>query len=97
VDSYNFGTLIYEVFNGEFHGPDQAGQTKNIPPSMQTSYKRLCNPNPKARISAGNFLDLGRRAGSFFDTPLIHLTEGIESLGVKNPDEREEFLKQVFS
>lgn len=95
VDSYNFGTLIYEVFNGEFHGPDQAGQTKNIPPSMQTSYKRLCNPNPKARISAGNFLDLGRRAGSFFDTPLIHLTEGIESLGVKNPDEREEFLNEL--
>ncbi|KAL6878839.1 ARM repeat-containing protein [Trichoderma novae-zelandiae] len=95
VDSYNFGTLIYEVFNGDFHGPDEAGLTKNIPPSMQTSYKRLCNANPKARISAGNFLDLGRRAGSFFDTPLIHLTEGIENLGVKNPDEREEFLNEL--
>ncbi|KAL7937027.1 armadillo-type protein [Trichoderma chlorosporum] len=95
VDSFNFGTLIFEVFNGEFHGPDQAGQTKNIPPSMQTSYKRLCNANPKARISAGNFLDLGRRSGSFFDTPLIHLTDGIENLGVKNPDEREEFLNDL--
>ncbi|KAH6609635.1 kinase family [Trichoderma cornu-damae] len=92
VDSFNFGTLIFEVFNGDFQGPDQAGQTKNIPPTMQTSYRRLCNANPKARISAANFLELGRRSGSFFDTPLIQLTEGIDNLGMKNPDEREEFL-----
>ncbi|RFU76481.1 kinase family [Trichoderma arundinaceum] len=95
VDSFNFGTLIFEVFNGDFQGPDQAGQTKNIPPTMHTSYKRLCNANPKARISAANFLDFGCRSGSFFDTPLIHLTEGIDNLGVKNPDEREEFLNDL--
>ncbi|KAL7799000.1 ARM repeat-containing protein [Trichoderma ceciliae] len=95
VDSFNFGTLIFEAFNGDFQGPDQAGQTKNIPPSMHTSYRRLCNANPKARISAANFLDLGRRSGSFFDTPLIHLTEGIDNLGVKNPDERDEFLNDL--
>ncbi|KAM0256299.1 hypothetical protein ACHAQJ_005064 [Trichoderma viride] len=95
VDSFNFGTLIFEVFNGDFQGPDQAGQTKNIPPTMHTSYRRLCNANPKARISAANFLDLGRRSGSFFDTPLIHLTDGIDNLGMKNPDERDEFLNDL--
>jgi SCY1-like protein 1 len=93
VDSYNFGTLIFEVFNGDFTGPDQTGQTKNIPPTMHSSYKRLVNATPKARLSVGHFLEQGRRHGSFFDSPLIKLTEGVENLGVKSEPEREEFLR----
>lgn len=93
VDAYNFGTLIFEVFNGDFVGGDQAGQTKGIPPSMQAGYRRLVNNNPKARISAGNFLDQGRRRGGFFDTPLIKLAEGVENLGMKTEEEREEFIR----
>ncbi|KAH6899923.1 armadillo-type protein [Thelonectria olida] len=92
VDAFNLGTLLFEVFNGDYSGADQAGQTKNIPPTMHSSYKRLCNANPKARISTGNFLDQGSRAGSFFDSPLIKLTEGIDNLDIKSADEREEFL-----
>lgn len=74
-------------------GGDQAGQTKNIPPSMHSSYRRLVNSNPKQRLSVGNFLDQGRRNGGFFETPLIKLTETVDNLGVKTEDEREEFLK----
>lgn len=97
VDSFDFGVLIYEVFNGDFAGGDQAGQTKNVPPTMHSSYKRLCNANPKARISVSAFLDQGNRTGSFFDSPLIKLTEGIDNLGVKTPAEREKFLEYVFA
>ena len=93
VDAYNFGTLIFEVFNGDFSGPDQAGQTKNIPPTMHSSYRRLVNSNPKARVSVGNFLEQGRRSGGFFNTPLIKLTDGVDNLGMKSEEEREEFLK----
>ncbi|KAK7419355.1 Nuclear aminoacylation-dependent tRNA export pathway component [Neonectria magnoliae] len=92
VDAFNLGTLVFEVFNGDYTGADQAGQTKNIPPPMQSSYKRLCNANPKARISVGNFLDQGSRAGSFFDSSLIKLTQGIDNLDIKSAEEREEFL-----
>lgn len=95
VDSFGFGSLVFEVFNGDYNGSDQAGQTKNVPPSMQSSYKRLCNANPKARISVATFLDQGTRKGSFFDSPLIKLTEGIDNLGVKSPEEREAFLRCV--
>ncbi|KAI1394287.1 ARM repeat-containing protein [Hypoxylon trugodes] len=95
VDSYNFGTTIFEVFNGDFMGADQAGQTKGIPPSMHASYKRLVNANPKARITVGAFLDQGRRSGGFLDTPLIKLTEGIDNLGVKSETEKEEFLDDL--
>lgn len=93
MDSFNFGVLIFETFNGDYNGSDQAGQTKNVPPTMQSSYKRLCNANPKARIAVSAFLDQGNRTGSFFDSPLIKLTDGIDNLGVKSPSEREEFLR----
>ncbi|KAF7550978.1 hypothetical protein G7Z17_g5324 [Cylindrodendrum hubeiense] len=92
VDAFNLGALLFEVFNGEYSGADQAGQTKNIPPTMHSSYKRLCNANPKARTTVGNFLDQGNRAGSFFDSSLIKLTEGIDNLDIKSAEEREEFL-----
>ncbi|KAK4241018.1 armadillo-type protein [Achaetomium macrosporum] len=95
VDAYGFGALIFEVFNGSFNGGDQAGQTKNIPPSMHSSYKRLTNANPKARLSVAHFLEQGRRHGAFFDTPLIKLTDGIENLGVKTEEEREAFLDDL--
>ncbi|KAI1816277.1 ARM repeat-containing protein [Poronia punctata] len=95
VDAYNFGTTIFEVFNGDFTGPDQAGQTKGIPPTMHAGYRRLVNANPKARITVGAFLEQGRRSGSFFDSPLIKLTDGIDNLGVKSEEERAAFLDDL--
>ena len=62
---------------------------------MAPTYKRLINANPKARVSVANFLQQGQRSGGFFDTPLIKLTEGVDSLGMKSEGEREEFLKSV--
>lgn len=76
-------------------GADQAGQTKSIPPTMQSSYKRLVNANPKARLSVGHFLEQGLRHGAFFDTPLIKLTDGVDNLGMKSAEERDEFLEYV--
>lgn len=62
---------------------------------MHASYKRLVNPNPKARLSAAHFLDQGSRTGSFFDSPLIKLTEGIDNMGVMSEPERESFIESV--
>lgn len=92
TDAYGFALLIYEVFNGCVISSDAVGQTKNIPPSMHQCYKRLLNQNPKARLSVSQFRGQGRRSGGFFETPLIALSEGIDSLGLKSDGEREEFL-----
>lgn len=93
MDSFGFGCLISEAFSGDFTGSEQAGQTKNIPPSMHASYKRLVNPNPKARLSTAHFLSQGLRAGGFFDSPLIKLTDNLDNLGVKSETERDAFLE----
>lgn len=92
IDSYDYGILVSEVFNGGFSGSDQIGSLKNIPQEMQTSYKRLTHAVPKMRLSVGHFYEQGRKKGGFFDTPLIDLTEGIENMGLKSADEREAFL-----
>ena len=85
-----------EVFNGGVFGNDQVGQTKNIPPSMHLSYKRLLNPNPKVRLSTSHFLEQGRREGGFFDTVLIRLSEGVDSLGLKSDEERAKILRYLI-
>ena len=87
---------MFEVFNGCFITADQVGQTTSVPPSMHQSYKRLLNANPKARLSVAHFRDQGRRSGGFFETPLITLSEGIDSLGLKGESEREEFLRFAY-
>lgn len=92
VDAYNFGTLIFEVFNGSYQGSDQLNQMKSIPPSMHQAYKRLLNPSPKARMSVGQFLDQGKRLGGFFQTALIQVTDDIDNLGIKAENERNEVL-----
>lgn len=93
TDSYGFALLMLEIFNGSVINKDLIGQTKNIPPSMHQSYKRLLQQNPKARLSVSHFREQGRRSGGFFETPLIKLSEGIDSLGLKSDGEREEFLR----
>lgn len=97
VDAYGLGILIFEVFNGNFSGGDQVGKTTNIPPSMHQSYKRLCTANPKLRLSPGHFVEQGKKHGGFFQTPLIRMTEDIESLGLKSDAEREQFIRYVLS
>ena len=93
ADSYCLGLLIYEVFNGTPPAGGQIGQTSNIPRGIHQSYKRLLNSNPKARMSVETFVAHGQRPASFFDGQLIHLTEGLENLGLKSSTEREEYLE----
>ncbi|KAI4259379.1 MAG: hypothetical protein LQ352_000788 [Teloschistes flavicans] len=95
ADSYGFALLMYEVFNGCQISSDSIGQTDNIPPSMHQSYKRLLNHNAKSRLSVSHLRGQGRRSGGFFETPLITLSEGIESLGLKSEDDRNDFLSEL--
>jgi SCY1-like protein 1 len=97
LDSYSYGILVTEVFNGGLSGTDQIGSVKGIPVNMQNSYKRLVHAAPKMRLSVAHFLEQGMRSGGFFDTPLIQLTDGIDNMGLKSENEKDAFLKYVAS
>lgn len=94
-DSFGLGTLVYETFNGGFTTADQLAQSRNIPANMTQAYKRLTNNNPKLRLSAGHLVEQGKKQGGFFQTPLISITEGADSLGLKSEEERDEFLQEL--
>jgi SCY1-like protein 1 len=96
ADSWNFGTLIYEVFNaGAFSNSEQLMQARKVPQNMAASYKRLIQQNPKTRLSIAHFLEQGNRSRGFFDTPLIRVAHFVENMGVKDQAEREEFLREL--
>ncbi|KAJ9602369.1 Nuclear aminoacylation-dependent tRNA export pathway component [Cladophialophora chaetospira] len=96
-DAYGLGVLIFETFNGSFMGNDQLTQPRSVPANMVQSYRRLVNANPKMRSNSGQFVDQGKKVGGFFETPLIHITEGADSLGLKNEQERDDFLGELDS
>ncbi|KAI5283437.1 hypothetical protein KEM54_002132 [Ascosphaera aggregata] len=96
IDSFGFGVLVFQVFNGgSFRGSSDVGKTANIPSSMHKSYRRLMNANPKMRLSVSHFLEQGRGVGGFFDSTLIRLTEDIDKLGLKSEEERDEFISTL--
>lgn len=95
VDAWGFACLISELCGAATPGPAQPSDLGRLPPSMQQQYKRLLNPNPKGRLAVAGFLDQGRRAGGYFSTSLISITESLDSLGLKSEGEREEFLEYV--
>ena len=92
-DAFGLGVLIFETFNGAYIGTDQLAQARGIPANMSANYKRLINNSPKVRLSSSGFLEQGKKHGGFFNTPLIHITEGADNLGLKSDTEREDFLK----
>lgn len=93
VDSFDYGLLVAECFNGTFIPSDQAAQAPAIPSEMLQTYRRLFHASPKARLSTANFLEQGRRSGGFFQTALINLTEGVDRLGLMSDGERDEFFR----
>ena len=97
TDSFDYGLLIAECFNGHCIQSDQATQAPSIPSDMAQTYRRLFHGNPKARLSTANFLEHGRRKGGFFQTPLINLTEGVDRLGLMSDGERDEFFRCVHT
>ena len=95
ADAYGLGELIFEAFNGAFMGTDQLTQPRSIPSSIAPTYKRLINANPKLRLSPAHFVEQGKKAGGFFQTPLISITESADNLGLMNHEERDDFLQEL--
>jgi SCY1-like protein 1 len=95
TDSWGYGILIYEAFNGVFNGGDQLPQPKKVPATIQTAYKGLIAANPKTRLSVADFLKKGLQQRSFFEIPLIKISEFIENIGLKGASEREVFLDEL--
>ncbi|KAG0316507.1 hypothetical protein BGZ99_006856 [Dissophora globulifera] len=95
TDTWHYACLIYEVYNGTFTSPEQLVNTGKIPPEMAPFYKNLLRPDPKTRPSVGDFLDKGLQAKGFFQNDLIQVVLFLENFSVKEPLQRETFLRKL--
>ncbi|KAK7207817.1 armadillo-type protein [Myxozyma melibiosi] len=101
VDSYLFGVLIFEIFNGRFSTADQlhSSTRKQIPAELFGAFKKLVQANPRQRASVKQLIDVGKEdskvtpGGGFFRTDMIHLSENVDNLNVQNESERDAFVR----
>lgn len=93
VDSWQLGVLIYEAFNGVLANPaGEMGQRKNIPTSLWTGQRGLCNSNPKQRISVERF-----SKGGPLKTELVDISSKLHSLSIVEEGEFQSFLDSLKS
>lgn len=98
-DSWCYGCLIYEIFNGTFSRPEQMGQggRGRIPQPLYSYYRNLLDPNPASRLNPTGLLDAGTRPGAFFDSDFIQAANFLEHINLKEQSEKERFVAQLVS
>ncbi|RLN45065.1 hypothetical protein BBJ29_003151 [Phytophthora kernoviae] len=90
VDTWAFACLMYYVFNdGQFQSSD-VSTAANIPPAIQTQFRKAIDENPVRRPSPQKMLSC-----SYFDTAFIKRMDFLENLAVKNSDEKVAFYKEL--
>ncbi|OZJ02856.1 hypothetical protein BZG36_03217 [Bifiguratus adelaidae] len=95
TDSWLFGLLIYEVFNGIFSTQEQLNARKEIPSNLFQSYKSLINQNPKLRANMKKILDVGLRPNGAFDTQFVKVNLFLENIAIKEQSEKDAFFKDL--
>ncbi|KND03592.1 SCY1 protein kinase [Spizellomyces punctatus DAOM BR117] len=95
VDSWAFGCLIHEIFNGFFSRPEDLGQRGDIPQELFPIYKSFLNMEPKARMTMGDFLDKGIWKQGYFDKDFISVTLFLEQIAIKDAFEKEQFIRKI--
>ncbi|KXS19203.1 ARM repeat-containing protein [Gonapodya prolifera JEL478] len=95
VDSYAYGCLVHELYNGP-GSLDHVGQTRdNIPSGLFPYVRSLVASDSKLRSSFDTFLTAGSAPGSFFDNELIKAANFLENITLKDQDERDAFVSHL--
>ncbi|ORX99329.1 ARM repeat-containing protein, partial [Basidiobolus meristosporus CBS 931.73] len=95
TDSWQFGCLIYEVFNGDISYPEQVYQRGAIPTSIFTQYKSLLAPEPRARPNLTDFVETGLMPNGYFQNDLVQVNLFLENFAVKDSSEKDSFFKKL--
>ncbi|OBZ68346.1 N-terminal kinase-like protein [Grifola frondosa] len=110
ADAYALGLLIHFVFNPSVplpatahppHPPPTASSRGSIPASIFPTYKRLLNPNPKARLTPAHFLDLGMAetagdgSGFFASNRLVKVSAGLDNFNLASEAEKALLLRTL--
>ncbi|KAL5484849.1 CEX1 [Sanghuangporus weigelae] len=109
ADAYALGLLIHSVFNPNAplpataeppHPPPSASSRGAIPTSIFTQYKKLLNPNPKARMAPAGLLEAGMAqtgagCGFFANNIFVRICEGLDQFSIKGEAEKAALLRSI--
>ncbi|KAF9242051.1 hypothetical protein BU15DRAFT_44386 [Melanogaster broomeanus] len=110
ADSYALGLLLHSAFNPSHpppptaeppHPPPQPSSRGSIPTSVFPSFKKLLNPNPKGRMTAKNFLDVGMAetagegSGYFSGNRLVKVCGGLDNFSLGSEAEKAALLRTL--
>ena len=107
ADAYGLGILLHCLFNPDHplpatlqppHSPPVASSRGAIPTTLFPLFKRLLNPNHKARLSPKSFLEAGTGAkgdGSAFFTnnTLVQICSGLDGFALASEAEKMTLLR----
>ncbi|ODQ79017.1 hypothetical protein BABINDRAFT_162088 [Babjeviella inositovora NRRL Y-12698] len=91
-DSFRFGCLIYELFNGKAYQLRELASTGKIPATLIPAYKRLV-----ASFSLRSTIEMFYHSGetTFFHTPLIHFDAELTELAYGENEAKLAFLANL--
>ncbi|KAJ3842095.1 armadillo-type protein [Lentinula raphanica] len=98
ADAYALGLLVNATFNPDHHPPATASPPHpppaavsrgNMPNAVFPMYKKLLNPNPKGRLTAKGFLEIGMSDSSFFaSNRLVKVCSGLDNFALASESEK---------
>lgn len=110
ADAYALGLLIHAVFNPTLpppptthppHPPPTAASRALIPNVLFSPFKRLLNPNPKARLTPKDFLEIGMAqtagegSGFFANNRLVKVCSGLDNFSLGSEGEKTTLLRTL--
>ncbi|KAH9945690.1 armadillo-type protein [Amylocystis lapponica] len=110
ADAYALGLLIHFAFNPSHplpataqppHPQPTSSSRGAIPTALFPSFRRLLNPNPKARMTPKNFLELGTAetagdgAGFFANNRLVKVCSGLDNFSLGSEAEKSALLRTL--
>jgi SCY1-like protein 1 len=106
ADAYALGVLLHSCFNPSHpppatteppHPPPQASSKGAIPTVIFTPFKRLVNPNAKARLSPKGFLEIGMvESGFFANNRLVQVCNGLDNFALASEGDKNALLRLVL-
>ncbi|KAJ3377392.1 hypothetical protein HDU84_008677 [Entophlyctis sp. JEL0112] len=97
VDSWAFGTLIFEIFNGatSIQSRDALMDIRAIPKTLVNHYKMLLNSNPNARHQVAQVFEACCSPHGYFANDFINFVLALEQFGLKDVHEKDAFLNKL--
>ena len=95
VDSYGFGCLIWEIFNGNLPSATALKNPGKIPSRLEAAYKQLINPQSNKRLNLEKFINVCRQTNGFMDNHFVDTLLFLEQIQIKDQSEKTKFFTDL--